>query len=306
MKNLAVLAILMIFILACSGPKKEPAEEVQKPETAETDPGLVSIITNSMDIVMPDTLYSGLNHLVYENRSNMVHLLLFNRVPDSISLEDYASQLTKPFQDLMDAINNNEEPPNNFPEWLSAMVNTGGVGLISPGLTAESFVNFPPGNYVVECYIKTNGVFHSSMGMLKQLRVIEKSTDQMPPKEAVSIKLSADGIALDGKIPENGGAVVFKVEYGETKLFENFTRPDVNLAKVTDKNGLASLEDYMDWRKPNGMVIEAPVMFLGGVQEMPEGNVSYFSANLEPGSYVLIGEVPEPKKDGFYLEFEIE
>ncbi len=80
----------------------------------------------------------------------------------------------------------------------------------------------------------------------------------------------------------------------------------MNLARVTDEDGLASLEDYMDWRNPNGMTIDAPVTFLGGVQEMPEGNVSYFSTNLEPGKYVLIGEVPEPKKAGFYLEFEIE
>lgn len=143
-------------------------------------------------------------------------------------------------------------------------------------------------------------------GMLKQLRVIEKSTEQMPPQETVGIKLSPNGIALDGEMPKNSGQVVFRVDYGETKLFENFTRPDVNLARVTDENGLALLEDYMDWSKPNGMTMEAPVTFLGGVQEMPEGNVSYFSANLEPGKYVLIGEVPEPKKDGFYLEFEIE
>jgi hypothetical protein len=306
MKKLTLLSLLGFMLMACSGPKKEEVKEEIEPEKVDMDPGLVSIVTNSMDIVMSDTLHSGLNHLVYENKSNMVHLLLFNKVPDSISLVDYHSQLTKPFQDLMDAINNNVEPPNNFPEWLPAMVNTGGVGLISPGLRAESYVNFPPGNYVVECYIKSDGVFHSSTGMLKQLRVIEKSTQQLPPQETLGIKLSPEGIALDGELPKTSGQVVFRVDYGETKLFENFTRPDVNLARVTDENNLDSLEDYMDWRKPNGMTIEAPVTFLGGVQEMPEGNVSYFSANLEPGKYVLIGEVPEPKKDGFYLEFEIE
>ena len=45
---------------------------------------------------------------------------------------------------------------------------------------------------------------------------------------------------------------------------------------------------------PKGLIEPAPnaVTFIGGVNDMPEGNIGYFSANLEPGNYALISEVP--------------
>jgi hypothetical protein len=68
---------------------------------------------------------------------------------------------------------------------------------------------------------------------------------------------------------------------------------------------LDALGGYMDWTTPKGMDAMAPVMFLGGAQEMPEGSVAYFSQDLSTGKYILIGEVPNPKEKGFYIEFEI-
>lgn len=305
MKNLLTLGLLMAALLSCSAPKKEVPTEEKTSEIIKSIPGEVKILTKMMEINMPDTLLSGLNHLTYENQSSMVHLLLFNKVPDTITVDIYASQLTKPFQEVMDAITENEEPTAQFPDWLAAMVNTGGVGLIGPGQTGQTYVDFPPGNYVVECYIKSEGVFHSSTGMLKQITIVDEKTGLKAPESKVTLALSPAGIAIEGQLPDSAGKHTFKVSHGETKLYDNFTRPDVNLARVTDEDGLASLEDYMDWRKPNGMVIQSPVEFLGGAQEMPEGNVSYFTVDLKPGRYVLIGEVPQPKADGFYHEFEV-
>lgn len=93
--------------------------------------------------------------------------------------------------------------------------------------------------------------------------------------------------------------------HGITKLFQNFTRPDVHLVKITEGAALETLGDYMDWTTVNGMVSNSPVVFLGGVQEMPEGSTSYFRQYLSTGKYILIGEVPSPRSNGFYYEFEI-
>ena len=299
MKNVLVF-VIPIFIISCSGSTKAD-KEVEKLK----GPTAVNIYSNTMDIVMPDTLNAGLNHLVYKNNSDMTHFLLFNKVPEAVNLNKYHEELTRPFQELMDAINENREPNATFPEWLGEMVNMGGVGLLSPGQTAVSYVHFEPGNYIVECYIKSNGIFHSTAGMLKQITVISSNQKQDRPESSVTIQVDSLGLSADGKLPEREGNVNFKVTYGNSKLYSNFTRPDVHLAKITESTSSDILEVYMDWTNPRGMDALAPVVFLGGAQEMPKSNTAYFSQYLSTGRYLLIGEVPNPKAHGFYIEFEI-
>lgn len=299
MKNLLIL-VSGLFFISCSGSSES---EQKKPEKEQ--PEAITIQTNNMEIIMPDTLNAGLNHLVYRNNSDMTHFLLFNKVPEFVDLEKYQTELTMPFQELMNAISENRDPEAAFPEWLAEMVNMGGVGLISAGGVAESYVDFPPGNYVVECYIKYNGVFHSSTGMLKHLRIIDRGQEEITIDAALTINVDSTGISLEGDLPGKPGMANFKVVHGTTRLYPNFTRPDVHLAKITDEAGLEELNEYMDWSSIEGMVAKSPATFLGGVQEMPEGNISYFSHDLGPGKYVLIGEVPDPKSNNFFIEFEI-
>ncbi len=296
-----VLAVVVTAIMAgCSGSERKTETTAENPV-----PTKIQISSNTLDIIMPDTLSAGLNHLVYQNKSDMTHFLLFNKVPDSISIREYSQQLTKPFQEVMDAISNNQEPPNNFPAWLGDMVNMGGVGLTSAGQTSESYVNFTPGNYIVECYIKSDGIFHSSSGMLKQIRVVDQVNEASEPTANITVNVDSSGLTLQGELVPQAGNVCFKISHGVSKLFPNFTRPDVHLVKITEGASLEALEEYMDWTTVNGMVSNAPVVFLGGVQEMPEGSTSYFRQYLSPGKYILIGEVPTPRSNGFYYEFEI-
>ncbi len=287
---------LAILMFACKGTDTEDQDDTSS---------IIQIETRNMDIIMPDTLQAGIRHLVYQNHSEMTHFLLFNKVPPQIGLEEYSKELTQPFQDVMDAIMKGEEPPNNFPEWLGEMVNMGGVGLTSPGQRAESYINLTPGNYVVECYIKTNAVFHSTAGMLKQIQVIDSQEDADVPSSTVAIEVDSSGIKVMESLNESGGIITFKITYGPTKLYANFTRPDIHLAKVNEDTNLELLGEYMNWATPAGMDGAAPITFLGGVQEMPEGNIAYFSQDLSPGKYILIGEVPQPIENGFYIEFEI-
>ncbi len=287
-------------MIGCSGSSK-PGEELENSKR----PTVIKIYSNRMDIVMDDTLKAGWNRLIYENNSSMTHFLLFNKVPEGMDAKQYLAELTTPFQELMDAITEQREPNAKFPEWLGEMINMGGVGLTSAGQTSESYVNFTPGNYIVECYIKSNGIFHSTSGMLKQITVIENDQEQASPVAPITINVDSLGLSTDGSIPQHGGNVNFKVVYGETKLFANFTRPDVHLVKITEGANLEALEDYMDWTTPKGMDALAPVVFLGGAQEMPKGSVAYFRQYLSAGKYILIGEVPDPKKNGFYYSFDI-
>jgi hypothetical protein len=74
---------------------------------------------------------------------------------------------------------------------------------------------------------------------------------------------------------------------------------------VTEGARLDELEAYMDWTTPGGMNANAPVVFMGGAQEMPTASEAYFRQYLSTGKYILIGEVPNPRENGFYIEFEV-
>ena len=297
----------MACIFACSPQKKEDTSTSTNVEKKNPTPnGEVMVTTNLMDIVMPDTLMSGLNRIRYENKSDMIHFLLFNKVPDSINRERYAKELTRPFQEVMDAIAKGEEPPNNFPEWLAGMVNFGGVGLTSAKTTSTSYVDLDPGTYIVECYIKSNGVFHSSTGMLKEVLVLDKKSDLSRPKAAVQLQVSGAGISSEESMNFVQGENTIEVQFVETKLYPNFTRPDVHLLRLDEQSDLQKIENFVDWMLPDGMIMAAPAEFLGGVQEMPDGKVASFTVNLIPGRYALIGEVPKAMSSNFFIEFSVE
>jgi hypothetical protein len=63
----------------------------------------------------------------------------------------------------------------------------------------------------------------------------------------------------------------------------------------------------MDWSNPKGLIEPAPkgITFLGGVNNMTEGQKGYFSVNLTPGRYILISEVPNPASKNMLKTFTV-
>ena len=63
----------------------------------------------------------------------------------------------------------------------------------------------------------------------------------------------------------------------------------------------------MDWSNPKGLIEPAPtgITFLGGVNNMTEGQKGYFTVNLEPGRYILISEVPNPASKNMLKTFVV-
>ena len=72
-------------------------------------------------------------------------------------------------------------------------------------------------------------------------------------------------------------------------------KPDTDLNEVLQ---------WMDWTNIKGLEPPAPAEFLGGSQEMPVGNTSYFTINLEQGKYAFVSEAVMRK--GNLLEFDID
>lgn len=306
--SILIMALSMLIILAC-GDNKKPAND-GSPE-AETDPS-IQIVTELMDFQLKDTIKSGWQTFRYTNTSKEPHFFLLEKYPEGKSLADCKQEVIPPFQKGMNLINEGRmdeamEAFGELPEWFPQIVFMGGSGLISPGGTAVTTLKMEPGYYVIECYVKMeNGVFHSAMGMLEDLVVLPDSVNFKPPSPTVSLSISREGgIMVQDTI--GPGTQVFKVDFTDQGPHEHFLGHDVNLVKLAANANPDSLGHWMNWSDPKGLISPSPqgVTFLGGVNEMPAGYVGYFTAELTPGKYALISEVPSPKEKNMLHTFEV-
>jgi len=139
----------------------------------------------------------------------------------------------------------------------------------------------------------SNGMFHTSMGMTKDIVVTTTDSGNKALKSDIDITISStDGIVFNDSI--TSGKHIFSVYYKDQTVHENFVGHDINLVKLDENANLKDLESWMNWANPKGLIEPAPlyITFLGGVNDLPEGDIGYFSVNLEIGNYVLISEVP--------------
>lgn len=155
-----------------------------------------------------------------------------------------------------------------------------------------------PGNYVMECYIKTaDGTFHWKKGMTEDLHVTGDTTNAEPPKSpTIEITTTDKGLEVEGE-PTPGKHLV-AVHFNETN--PGFVARDVHVAKLNKDSNLENIAVWMDFLNPQGLVSTAenpgPATFISGTHEMPRGNTVYFTVDLEPGRYAWISEQPLDKK----------
>ncbi|MBN4085182.1 hypothetical protein JYT89_02460 [Flavobacteriaceae bacterium AH-315-B10] len=305
-KTLIYLLTLALFV-SCKSDKKEQVEEIEvKKDNA------IEIVTRSMEFQTVDTITSGWNTFRYKNLSNEVHLILFDKYPEGKSLEDTHQDVFPPFDKGMELIieGNMEEAMAEFgklPEWFGQIVFTGGSGLISPKHTSVTTLNLKSGLYIMECYVKMpNGKFHASMGMVKEIWATNEDSGNNPPKADINITVSStEGIQYEGEI--TNGEHIFSVYYKDQIVHEHFLGHDVNLVRLDENADLDTLEAWMNWATPTGLMTPSPegVTFLGGTNDSPAGSTQYFKMNLEPGNYAFIAEVPNASKKGMLKTFTI-
>jgi len=320
MKKLFLLAkmmilLVMISVLSC---KTEKQREVTIEETTEIEESVkepsnvIDIITRSMEFQSVDTIPSGWNTFKYENLSNETHFFLLDKYPEGKTAENAITDIAPVFEEGMDLINEGKAEEGfaafgKLPAWYGDIVFSGGSGLIAPKHTATTSIKLDPGYYIMECYVKMpNGKFHTLMGMAKPLIVTEEDSGNTPPEATINITLSGEeGISYDKGITK--GKQIFSVFVKDQKPHENFIWHDINLVKLEDYTSEDALEAWMDWSDPKGLITPVPngVTFLGGVNDMPAGSKGYFYADLKPGKYALISEVPKTKSKGLFKVFEV-
>ncbi len=305
---LFLIAFSILAFQSCKSDKKENAEEII--EVIEDN--AIEIVTEVMDFQMPDEITSGWNTFKYFNRSKETHFFLLNKYPEGKFIKDAEKEVGPVFQKGMDLLNEGKTEEGfaefgKLPEWFSKIVFVGGSGLISPGLMGETTIKLDPGYYLVECYVKmANGVFHNSMGMVKELIVLNENSNNSPPNPTVNVIISSENGIINKEVLSKGEQV-FAVKFQDQIVHENFTGHDVNLVKLDDNADIDALEKWMNWVDPKGLITPSPegVTFLGGVNDMPAGNMGYFKVNLDPGKYALISEVPNTSEKNMLKLFEV-
>ncbi|WOD43813.1 hypothetical protein [Hwangdonia lutea] len=303
-----LLALISIFFNC----KNEKKTESIKNNIAKNPSNVIDIITRSMEFQCTDTIPSGWNTFKYQNLSNETHFFLLDKYPEGKTIDNTITDVAPVFEEGMNLINQGK-PEEGFaafgklPAWFGDIVFSGGSGLIAPKHTAITSVKLDPGYYIMECYVKMpNGKFHTSMGMAKPIIVLEEDSGNTPPEPTVNIEVSnAEGIIYDKNITK--GKQIFSVFYKDQKQHENFMQHDVNLVKLENGVNEDALEAWMDWSDPKGLITPVPkgVTFLGGVNDMPAGSTGYFYADLKPGKYAFISEVPNTKGKGLFKTFKV-
>jgi hypothetical protein len=267
-----------------------------------------------MEFNAPDTIPSGWNTFVYKNLSTEPHFILLDKYPEGVSIENTKTEVAPAFEKGMQLImeGKNEEAMEAFgalPAWFSEVVFSGGTGLISPNQTAVTAVKLDPGYYIMECYVRMpDGTFHTSMGMAKELIVTNTDSGISPPEAAIEIDLrSQSGISWMGK--PKPGKTIFKVNYIDQIVHENFVGHDLNLVAMAPEADLQALEAWVNWATPEGLMsskMPEGFTFLGGTNDSPAGSSQFFEVDLKPGQYILISEVPNSAAKGLLKTFEVE
>ncbi len=309
--SIILLIIISSTFLSMQSCKNEKRQEKKTIVEVEKE-NVIEIITMNMDFQMPDTIPSGWNTFRYKNLSPQTHFFLVDKYPEGKTSEDAEKFVAPVFDSAMKLINEGKTEEGfaefaNLPEWFSEVVFVGGSGLLSPNQVGETTFNLKPGKYIIECYVKmSNGEFHNSMGMTKEIVVTNSDSGNKELIADIAINISStEGVVFNDSI--SSGKHTFLVFYKDQIVHENFVGHDINLVKLDENADLKELENWMNWADPKGLIEPAPsgITFLGGVNDMPEGSTGYFTATLDTGSYALISEVPNASSKNMLKTFVV-
>ena len=302
-------------LAACGGSDSAQSGELENRSdaggasaAATVSPPVVEVAARDFAFDAPAEIASGWTTLRFRNLGAQEHFMSFSRLPDDKTLDDYIAEVAagafgtamEPYYEgeveLASAL---ETLLGLIPEWFGQMVFSGGPGLLAPGLSQDVTVNLEPGNYVLECYVKTpDGMFHSALGMIAGLTVTSAETGADEPEADFDVTLANYVIEAPDRVAAGSQTIRVRVIQDP----EGMLKHDVHLVRVTEETDLGAVIPWMSWI--DGMEAPAPATFVGGMEQLEAGHSGYLSVDLEPGSYAWISEAYAPQ--GMVKEFVVE
>lgn len=303
------------LLAGCQKAEQRSSSDTMEPASAPAPSGnVVDLVARGTEFDGPESVASGWVTFVFHNQSSMTHFAVVEKLPDGVGRDEMRAA-GKVFQDGMDLINAGDaeagmERLGDLPAWGRQVVYSGGPGLLGPGRTARTTVFLKPGHYMIECYVKTDGRFHSynpdpsQPVMEHELTVTEADGGAPEPSASVDITLSSEhGIEAAESFP--AGPQTVAVHFADQTVYGNFLGHDLHLVKLDKDGDAAAVAAWMNWLTPDGLNTPAPAEFLGGTQDAPAGATVYFDVDLAPGRYAWVSEVPDPASHDLLKTFTV-
>jgi hypothetical protein len=301
----SIVFLAAAVVRACQS--SDEADEDSGAQAASTDGQVVEVTAREFTFEAPSEIPSGWTTFRMRNAGEQEHFLVLWRLPEGNSFEDYVTQVVPAFGGIMGpymaGTTDREEALQALgaalPEWFGSVVPAGGSGLTAPGHTAQTTVDLEPGNYVMECYVRTpEGVFHGMLGMLHALTVTDVPSGATAPEADIELSLSNYEITTEGKL--TAGEHTVRVDVVEDP--EGFLKHDVHLVRLADGTSVDEVVAWMDWM--DALMAPAPGEFLGGAEDMSAGHTAYVTVDLTPGNYAWVSESYGSR--GVVKEFTVE
>jgi len=307
MKHFIIALALAAGLSACSS----------EPEQTEVSPSNILVLqVEGLSFTGPDTIKSGWTTIRVVNEGGMTHHALVYRLPEGITAEMVDEMVVEPIQASLSAaiagdFERAAEISASMPAWVADLEWLGGPGMMSDGVTGEATMYLEPGNYIVECYVKTNGVQHNynpvpgEFGMVFPLTVLPEDGGMAEPDANVTLTLTNEGYEITDGAFINGYNTV-RANFEEQRSYNDFVGHDAHVFRIEDDTDVDAAAAWPDFFPLDGQQTPAPARFVGGIHDMPQGVTGYFKLNLEPGDYGITAEIPDAMQSGFFHKFTIE
>lgn len=311
-KLILVVSVFLVPLISCKNNKEDSQHQKETIANTNKPENIIEVVTNEMDFQIPSRIESGWTTFKYNNKSTETHFFIFEKMPEGVTIENYNNELIPPFKAAFNHLLNDEmeEAMKEFekiPAWWNDVKLGGGVGLISPKSIAESTIYMHPGTYVMECYVRMpNGMPHAFYGMLKEIEVTEEKNNNREPSYDYKISISSiEGITFQDSI--KAGDYQLAINFKDQKQYETLLGHDVNLVRLKNISKLDTLANWINAANIKAFRTPVPegLTFLGGVEDLEEGETGYFKTQLKKGTYVLISEIPNALERKMYKIFTV-
>ncbi len=236
-----------------------------------------------------------------------------SRLPEGIGYTEYMDKFIGPWETILKELQDGKIEVKDIitranellPDWADKVQYITSRGLVSPGHKAEKTIYLEPGEYVMECWVKTSdGYIHVSRGMTHPFTVTKESAESTEPEPAEKITVNEHQIRTDWNpgLGKHSFAVFLQHDTSGMPVHNN-----INLIRLNDSTDLSKVNRWLDWYHVGGLRSPAPAEFLGGLSTYHSKvgqKAEYFTAYItEPGRYALIVEVPDGQQ--LWKTFEI-
>lgn len=298
--------LAVVLVATACGPAGD-ASSTDDAAAAGGDAGVVDVVARDYAFIGPAEIPSGWITFRFTNEGAEPHFMLLARMPAGKTQADYAVDVPPAFDAAWQVVREGGTVGDalqilvqGLPAWSADIVWSGGPGFVSPGEFVETTVYLEPGDYAVECYVKTpDGVFHNMIGMSSPLKVTGDDSGHSPPAADIDIRVDNSGMRVEGTPVAGGQTVAVHFDEHPAGGLGN----DVHVARLDEDADLEAVFAWMSWLAPEGLVPPGPATWVGGAHEAPVGQTAYFTLDLEPGRYAWVGESVAP---GMVHEFRVE